>query len=450
MKRINKFVRPSVFLLLALSGTFSLAQDKPARTMFRLFWQDTKANQLMWGDVKRADDKWSIEPQSIPGFPKLDPERQSLVQMQTLDGVIVVGIRDDESGKFQSGWVSIDSGVTVEDHGDHSHWYYKESPKVLVTRLDDQQGNPAHVYLYDEQVILANDSKNGFTVLTKEQLKANDPRTNGTFYSGGGNHITLAAHSQKVVYSTWVDREGENTGRIDVVNIDSKRSSPGYSFKLPAGGLHGATSASKRVFFAPSDGVYSLFADANLSSPPNETAIEHISLGVDAKTGKPNRTGAFENLDSWVLFAYGSGDDSKNGMLDASKPKLNLVSLGLPAGEGLSLVTPVAFQANDGRKLAIVPHDRKQSENQEKVSVIDLDPNKDSDLSDAKLVSTINVGPSLIEGHSGHHDVSVSPNKRLACISNSGDGSIWIVGLNDFTVQAKLSVGGSPARVVAQ
>lgn len=450
MQSIKTLIRPSAFLILTLGGTFSFAQDKPARTLFRLFWQDTQANQLMWGDVKRADNNWSIEPQVIPGFPKIDPERQSLVQMQSVDGIIVVGIRDEESGHFQSGWVSIDTGVTVEDHGDHSHWYYKESPKVLATRLDDQQGNPAHVYLYDEQIILANDSKNGFTVLTKEQLKANDARTSGVFYSGGGNHITLAAHSQQVVYSTWVDREGDNTGRIDVVNIDSKRSRPGYSFKLPVGGLHGATSASNRVFFAPSDGIYSLVADVNLSNPPNESAIEHISLGADTATGRPNRTGAFAKLDSWVLFAYGSGNDSKIGMLDASKPKLNLKSLGLPSGEGLSLVTPVAFQANDGRRLAIVAHDRKQSENQERVSVIDLDPNKDSDLSDAKLVSSINVGPSLIDGHSGHHDVSVSPNKRLACISNSGDGSVWIIGLNDFSVQAKLSLGGSPARIIAQ
>ncbi|MCU0713173.1 MAG: hypothetical protein MUC43_14025 [Pirellula sp.] len=450
MKILNKFLRPSVFLVFAMSGACAMAQDKPARTMFRLFWQDTKANQLMWGDVKRSDNNWSIEPQTVPGFPKLDLESQSLVQMQTMDGVIVVGIRDEDSGKFQSGWVSIDSGVTVEDHGDHSHWYYKAPPKVLVSRLDDQQGNPAHVYLYDEQVILANDSKNGFTVLTKEQLKANDPRTSGTFYSGGGNHITLAAHSKQVVYSTWVDREGENMGRVDVVNIDSKRSKPGYAFKLPVGGLHGATSAANRVFFAPSDGVYSLVADTSLSNPPNEAAIEHVSLGSDSKTGKPNRTGAFANMGSWVLFAYGSGDDSKIGMIDASKPKLNLVSLNLPAGEGLSLVTPVMFQTNDGRKLAMVPHDRKQSEKQEKVSVIDLDPNKDSDLSDAKVVSAIDVGPSLVEGHSGHHDVSVSPNKRLACISNSGDGTVWIVALNDFSVQAKLTVGGSPARVIAQ
>ncbi len=183
MKVLNKLLRPSALLLFAMSGTLAMAQDKPARTMFRLFWQDTKTNQLMWGDVKRADNNWSIEPQVVTGFPKLDLERQGLVQMQAVDGAIVVGIRDEEAGKFQSGWVSIDAGVTVEDHGDHSHWYYKETPKVISSRLDDQQGNPAHVYLYDEQIILANDSKNGFTVLTKEQLRSNDPRTSGTFFS---------------------------------------------------------------------------------------------------------------------------------------------------------------------------------------------------------------------------------------------------------------------------
>ncbi|XZE21125.1 hypothetical protein SH449x_001022 [Pirellulaceae bacterium SH449] len=450
MKTSIKFLSPILLALIGLNTTTALSQDKPARTMFRLFWQDNEANKLMWGDVKRSDAGWTIDAQSVPGFPSLDAERQSLVQSQPIDGVIVVGVRDDDSGNFQSGWVAIESGVTVEDHGDHSHWYYKEAPKVLASRLDDQQGNPAHVYLYDEQVVLANDSKNGFTILTKDQLKSGNANAAGTFFSGGGSHITLAAHAKQVVYSTWVDREGDNMGRIDVVNIDSSRTNPGYSCKLPVGGLHGATAAAGRVFFAPSDGVYSLKADTALQNPPTDSDWEHISLGTDSATGRPNRTGAFANLDSWVLFTYGSGDDAKIGMLDASKPKLNLVSLELPAGDGLSLVTPTVFQANDGRKLALVPHDRKQSDNQEKVSVIDLDPNKDSDFSDAKVIGSFKVGPSQIDGHSGHHDISITPNKRLACITNSGDGSIWIVSLNDLSIQAKLNVGGSPARAIAQ
>jgi hypothetical protein len=450
MKTHIKFFRPILLALIGLNTTVALSQDKPARTMFRLFWQDNESNTLMWGDVKRNEAGWSIDAQSVPGFPSLDAEHQSLVQSQTIDGVIVVGVRDDDSGNFQSGWVAVESGVTVEDHGDHSHWYYKESPKVLASRLDDQQGNPAHVYLYDEQVILANDSKNGFTILTKDQLTSGDTNKAGTFFSGGGNHITLAAHAKQVVYSTWVDREGDNMGRIDVVNIDSSRTKPGYSVRLPVGGLHGATAAAGRVFFAPSDGIYSLKADTTLQSPPRDSDWEHISLGTDSATGRPNRTGAFANLDSWVLFTYGSGDDAKIGMLDASKPKLSLVSLELPAGDGLSLVTPTVFKANDGRKLAMVPHDRKQSEEQEKVSVIDLDPNKDSDFSDAKVIGSFEVGPSQIVGHSGHHDISITPNKRLACITNSGDGSIWIVSLADLSVQAKLSVGGSPARAIAQ
>jgi len=450
MNKVFGLIRPALIAVLGLGSAGSLAQDKPARTMFRLFWQDTSTNQLVWGDVKRAENEWAIDPQVVSDFPKLDADLQSMVQMQAVDGVIVVGVRDEEAGKFQSGWISVDAGVTVEDHGDHSHWYYKNPPKILTTFLNDQQGNPAHVYRYDDQVILANDSKNGFTVLSGEQLKSNDSRQAGMFYTGGGNHITLAAHSKKVAYSTWVDREGENAGRIDVVNIDSKRIKTGYTFKLPVGGLHGSTAAANRVFFAPSDGVYSIVADVNLTNPPDKESIEHVTLGNDPSTGRPNRTGAFSNLDSWVLFTYGSGDDAMLGMIDASKPKLSLISLSLPAGDGLSLVNPAVFTTNDGRKIAMVPHDRKQSQSQEKVTVIELDPNKDSNFSDAKVVSVFDVSPSLVEGHSGHHDISITPNKRYACITNAGDGSVWIVALNDFTVQAKLSVGGSPSRVIAQ
>ena len=450
MKFRFSLVRPALAFFFCLTGVTAFAQEKPARTVFRLFWQDTNSDQMKWGDVKRSGDNWTIEPQQISGFPKLDPEQQGMVQMQTVDGVLVIGVRDEEAGKFQSGWVTVDSGVTVEDHGDHLHWYYKNPPKLLVSRLDDGQGNPAHVYRYEDQVILANDAKNGFTILTKEQIKSGDSRTTGTFFSGGGNHITLAAYAKKVVYSTWVDREGENMGRIDVVNIDTSLTKSGYTFKLPVGGLHGATTAANRIFFAPSDGIYSVIADENLTTPPDESSIQHISLGNDPVTGRPNRTGAFANLDSWVLFTYGSGAESKLGMINASKPKLNLVSLSLPAGEGLGIITPVVFSTNDGRKLAMVAHDRKESQNQEKISVIDLDPNKDSDFGDAKVTAAFDVGPSLVEGHSGHHDVAISPNKRFACVSNSGDGTVWIVSLNDFTVQAKLAVGGSPARVIVQ
>ncbi len=86
-----------------------------------------------------------------------------MVQMQAARGMLLVGIRDDDDGKFQSGWVLIESGVVEEEHGDHSHWEYADAPRVRASALDDKQGNPAHMYVYDDVFYLANDKLNGYT-----------------------------------------------------------------------------------------------------------------------------------------------------------------------------------------------------------------------------------------------------------------------------------------------
>ena len=93
--------------------------------------------------------------------------------------------------------------------------------------------------------------------------------------------------------------------------------------------------------------------------------------------------------------------------------------------------------------------DRKGSESNESLAVVDLDPNKDGNYSDALLVKSIPVGPSKIDGHSGHHDVCFGPRHRWAFISNPGDGSIWVLSLEDLEVQAKIDVTGTPTHLLA-
>lgn len=39
--------------------------------------------------------------------------------MQRLGRSLIVGVRDDDHGAFSSGWIAVDSGVTLEEHGDH-------------------------------------------------------------------------------------------------------------------------------------------------------------------------------------------------------------------------------------------------------------------------------------------------------------------------------------------
>ena len=65
----------------------------------------------MWGEV-HGGEKWIVSASAVKDFPKLDAEKQDLAQMKQAKGVLMVGVRDNDDGKFQSGWVAIDTGVS--------------------------------------------------------------------------------------------------------------------------------------------------------------------------------------------------------------------------------------------------------------------------------------------------------------------------------------------------
>ena len=382
----------SVLLLACTAATPVLSQTKaevsqPAkapRPITRIVWQDASDHSLKWSDVTRGPNGLAIAPQSVAGFPKLDAAQQSFVQMEDTNGLVVVGIHDNDNGKFQSGWVALNCGVVEEEHGDHSHWHYEKPPAIAVSQLGKDQGNPAHVYNYQGDIFLANDKKNGFTVLSSSALSKSPSTAAARFYSGGGNHITLAAVDRKVCYATWVDRDGENVGRVDVVPISSETGRTGYSLKLPSGGLHGATSNSGRVFFAPSDGICWLDADVTLSKNAKSAEIQHLSLGEDSATGKPLRTGAFANHRNYVLFTTGSNSSASLCLIDAKSPKPTIVKLAMPIAEGLALTTPACVKTPSGKHYAFLFSDRRGSDAAESLSVLDLDPNGDGVLSDPR------------------------------------------------------------------
>lgn len=446
----------SLFLACALPSA-AMAQskqegssnNKAPRPVSRLIWQDNADQTVRWGDLMRSAEGFSIKSQAVSGFPKLDAAKQSFVQMEDVMGLVVVGVHDNDNGNFQSGWVAMNSGVEEEEHGNHSHWHYKKQPAVAVSKLDADQGNPAHVYEYQGDVILANDKKNGFTILPSLALLKSPSASAARFYSGGGNHITLAAVDRKVCYATWADRDGDNQGRVDVVPINSTSAKSGYRIKLPSGGLHGATSNSGRVFFAPSDGICWVDADTALARNEKTTEVHHLTLGEDAVTGKPNRTGAFANHEQYVLFTTGAKDAASLCMIDAKSPKPTVMKLSVPTAEGLSLTTPKCVKTLAGKHYAFLFSDRRGSEASETLTIVDLDPNGDGSLADAKIAKTMPVGASKIEGHSGHHEICFSANRRMAFLTNPGDGSIWVVSLASLEVESKNQVAGTPTHILA-
>ena len=424
--------------------------DERGPRIARVLWQDRAKDTLMWGEV-HGGEKWIVSASPVKDFPKLDVEKQDLGQMKKAEGHLLVGVRDNDDGKFQSGWVSVDTGVREEPHGNHSHWNFVSSPTVKSSRLDAEQGNPAHLYVYNGHFYMANDKKNGFTHIDPKDLIAKPAKDCGTFFTGGGNHITMAAVDNTVCYSTWIDGDGPNMGRVDVVNLKKTDGEKiAYSFRLPTGVIHGATANSGRVFFAPEDGVCWVDADTSLSKTADSVVVKRISLGKEEGAEKPNRTGAFVNQRNWVLFTTG-GPAGKSSLclLDAKAAEPTVIMLPIDVADGLTLTTPEVVLASGGKRYAFLFQDQQEGELQEQLTIVDLDPNGDRNLSDAKIAKTIPVGASKVDGHHGHHSVSFDSEGRLACFTNPGDGTIWVMSLKDLTIRAKSVVGGTPAAIVA-
>jgi hypothetical protein len=423
------------------------------RVVTRVFFQDDDARTLKWADVSVGDDVTLGVVGTIDSFPKLDAERQSLVQMAASAGLLLVGVRDDDDGTFQSGWVLIDTGVDEEEHGDHSHWRYPRTPRVRAVQLDDQQGNPAHLYCYDGVFYLANDRKNGYTRLDPREVQpthdAGRIRQRARFIPGGGGHITLAVTNRSLGFATWIDREGPNKGRVDITAISATGSAAiAGSIQLPFGGLHGATACHGKVFFAPSDGVCWIAAGSTPPVDPKEIAVQHLSLGtVD---DKPLRTGSFQTFGRHVAFTTGAGPQTVVCFADASRPTVELIRVPLALAEGNRAVGPYLVQPRKGSPLGFVFHDHPADvEAPNRLTILEVDPNGDGQWSDAKVAQELDVGKSRVEGHSGHHHLDFDADRRRAVFSNPGDGTLVVFSVDERKPLAEFRVGGVPSKVVA-
>lgn len=436
------------------------------RPVTRLIFEDHKDQSLRWADVGIDTDKQLHvgAAQAVAGVKPLDTKKQKLVQMKEHGGFVLAGIRDEEKGAFQSGWVLIDAGVRYEDHGDHGHWRYSSVPSQVAATLDQKQGNPAHIYSYNGKFFIANDQINGFTQVDPT-LAINAAASNLTgadhkpavaamqhFYQGGGNHITLAAVNDQVAYATWVDGGGPNKGRVDVTRLGSKDSKLAYSFFLSNGGLHGATTNQGKVFFAPTDGIVWLNADLTASLKPDAVKWHHISLGKS--NDKPLRTGAFATFDKYVLCVTGRGIESKLVIIDASQSTPTPQFVTLKGDAATRALTPVIAQTKSGT-YAFVIHDAAEHDEDtqaapnEFLEVISLDPNGDRNFDDARAQKTLKLGRSAIEGHFGHHDVSFDGSRRYAFITNPGDATVTAIALATLEVAGTFPIGGKPTALIA-
>jgi hypothetical protein len=406
----------------------------------RLFWQDREEGLVYAGDLQLEDDAYKLVKSKVQGFPDLSPQDNNLVQMAIAGNRLIVGVRDNDNGNSKSGWIEIDTGVEEEDHGDHSHWHYPTEPKVSSVTLDDTQGNPAHVYRYGKYVYIANDKNNGFTQV--------DP-ANGSarFYEGGGGHITMAAVNNRIAYSTWIDRAGDNMGRVDVVSLRGDSTSPKYSFRLPVGGIHGAGTCGNRVYFAPANGVCWVDCDFDFAESAESVSVQQLSLD-ETDDGKEYRTGAFESFRDHILCIA----KSKSGapalcVINATAPDPQVTRIVCDElGDGLKMSTVKANVVSGNHSFAYAFAEGSGSD-EEQLLVFELDPDGDRRFNDAKLAGQITVGRSNLEGHFGHHGITFLDDRKTAVVSNPGDGTLSLVDLVDLKIIQTIEVGGQPTHL---
>ena len=435
-----------------LAQTTANPTQSLGRKMSRVFFQDDQSKSLKWADLYLGTEITLGPVSEVKGFPKLDPETQSLVQMQASEEFLLLGVRDDQDGQFQSGWVLVDSGVFKEEHGDHFHWRYPREPSVRAKMLDQQQGNPAHLYCYDGVFYVANDKLDGCTRIDPRGITHTDTEASivqrAALHQGGGGHITLAAVRNQFILSTWVDRQGDNMGRIDVCSIQPKgnRSLMG-TLKLPSGGLHGATAVQSKVFFAPMDGVYWTQIPQGNNWRVEDLQLHHLSLGMEGD--KPIRTGAFESFDRYVCFTTGSGAGAKLNWIDASQATPVVQSLSVPMQDGNKPAGLELLKDRARNVWAFVFHDHAAGvDAANKLSIVQLDGNLDGVWGDAKVSKELDVGQAIIEGHGGHHSISTSADALWSVLSNSGDGTLSLLSIREMNIAKTVKVGGAPSKVL--
>ena len=214
--------------------------------------------------------------------------------------------------------------------------------------------------------------------------------------------------------------------------------------------IHGATHNSGKAFFAPNDGVCWVKADTTLSQSAESVKVNHLSIGKDAENDKPLRTGAFTNDRNWVLFTSGAGEQASLCMINAalSEPKIN--QLKIDVADGLKL-TSLKTVLSLGKRYAFVFQDRTDAESdiQEKLTIVELDPNRDRDYSDARVAKTIQVGASKIDGHHGHHAITFDAYGRYAVYTEPADGILNVMSMQSLNLVARFRVGGVPDSILA-
>ena len=439
---MNSFLiaRFSLLVIVAglLHGNFVNAQNVRKKTITRIFWQDRETQKLSYADLQTTN-KWHIKRGWVQGFPSTLMEGQTLGPIVQKGKQVFVGLVGEQSNTLYL----IDSGVYERPHGNHFHWEYPNTPS---TKMQLNLGGR-----FDFAAMTNNYSF--ISVKGAEDIRvsmaANSNSNVATKFNSGRSNGAIAIVNDSLAYASWADTDGENAGRVDVSNPSAGANGKSYSFQLPAGGIVATCAVNGKVFFANSQGVSWVQADLAMSKNGQDVSVANVvNATVEGLGGVPEKLVVEKD---WVLFSVSNENgDSYLFMIDSRSQNPSVMKLAIPVEKGMALSAPKT-KLSLGKRYAFLFQERVDaaSDLQEKLTIVDLDPNRDSSFNEAMVKANMNVGPSKIEGRFGHHDICFDAYGRFGIFTEPADGIVNIMTLNDMKVRARFKVGGVPDRIVA-
>ncbi len=429
-------------------STFMHAQNVRPKVNTRVFWQDAESQKLSYGDVVTTD-AWSLRRGWVTGFPTVDAESQRLGPMQQIEGKLLVGLDNRGNRSLPAGWVGIDSGVFQEPHGNHFHWKYTNAPVVRQQKLDPGPGGPTGLFVYNQRFFVA--SEQGFTRVSPAQLSIDGTSTAATGAVRANAEKRSLAAVNNVCYTTWSDSEGENAGRVDVINMaDRGSNAPAYSFKLPTGEIEATTANNGKVFFAHDGAISWLYADTSLSGNAGAIQPRPVTMAGNDPWDLSQPPQSLVNARNWVLFCHGSGERAVLGLINAAAQNPQAIAVPIQTEDGLTLSAP-ATVLSLGKRYALVFQIKTDpsSDIQEQLTIIELDPNRDNNFVDARVKLNVPVRSGLVEDQIIPPDVGFDAYGRFAIFTSPGESRLNVMTMNDLKVRVRFNVGGAPSRIVA-
>jgi len=413
-------------------------QNQRKKTITRVFWQDLESGKLAYADLATTD-KWHINRGWVQGFP--ESESQQLGPMEQISKTVVVSINSDETtGKGKI--VGIDSGVIQQPHGNHFHWIYSSLPQARSVQPFDGAARNA-MAINNQYYFGLSDQR--FVAADPNQLMQGNTNSLRTL-TAGGEKGCIAVSNNGVGYATWNDTEGDHAGQVDVVNLYNPNA-PASSFRIGSGGISAVTVNSGKAFFLHDKGLS--WTNVNQQFSANGANQNTPADNPVANSEPGSELSGLINERNWVLYTA-NGEQPALCMCNAASSQPAVIKLPIPVEQGLRLSAPKT-KLSLGKRFAFAFLEREDpgSEVKEQLVVVELDPNRDFDFSDARIAKQIPIDSSKIDGDRGHHQICFDAFGRFAVFTNPGDGLLSVMTLNDLVVRVRFRVGGVPDRIVA-